>query len=71
LISGIHQEGNSGQCSHREVVLLRLGIRYCRGKDGVGHNLMKYHNQQKPHTASGGISPDAAEEKLKTVSGIS
>tara|TARA_R110001592_G_scaffold354995_4_gene655134 strand:+ start:223 stop:363 length:141 start_codon:yes stop_codon:yes gene_type:complete len=30
-----------------------------------------YYNQQRPHTANGGISPLAAEEKLNTVSGIS
>ena len=37
----------------------------------VAHYLMDYHNRQRPHTFNNGISPVAAEEKLKTLSGIS
>jgi len=37
----------------------------------IGRYLMGFYNQQRPHTANDGISPHAAEEKLKTVSGIS
>ena len=40
-------------------------------KVDIGRYLMGYYNQQRPHRANGGISPQAAEEKLKTVSGIS
>jgi len=32
---------------------------------------MGFYNRQRPHAANGGVSPHAAEEKLKTVSGIS
>lgn len=37
----------------------------------IGCYLMDYYNQQRPHRANGGISPQVAEEKLKTVPGIS
>jgi putative transposase len=40
-------------------------------KKDVGSYLMDYYNQQRPHTFNGGISPVAAEEKLKIMSGIS
>ncbi|WP_432695585.1 IS3 family transposase [Marinobacterium sp. YM272] len=40
-------------------------------KMDMGRYLMDYYNRQRPHRANGGISPVAAEEKLKTVSGIS
>ncbi|WP_036234572.1 integrase core domain-containing protein, partial [Marinobacterium litorale] len=40
-------------------------------KMDIGRYLMDYYNRQRPHRANGGISPLAAEEKLKTVSGIS
>jgi putative transposase len=40
-------------------------------KMDIGQYLMGYYNQQRPHRANGGISPQAAEEKLKTMSGIS
>ena len=40
-------------------------------KMDIGRYLMGFYNQQRPHTANDGISPHAAEEKLKTVSGIS
>lgn len=40
-------------------------------KMDVGHYLMGYYNPKRPHQLNGGISPQAAEEKLKTVSGIS
>ncbi len=33
--------------------------------------LMGYYNDQRPHTFNGGVSPMAAEEKLKILSGIS
>ena len=33
--------------------------------------LMGYYNQERPHAFNGGIAPVVAEEKLKTVSGIS
>jgi len=39
-------------------------------KDVAGY-LMDYYNRQRPHTFNGGISPVMAEEKLKTLSGIS
>lgn len=40
-------------------------------KMDIGRYLMDYYNRQRPDQANGGISPLAAEEKLKTVSGIS
>ncbi|WP_153633449.1 integrase core domain-containing protein, partial [Marinobacter salsuginis] len=40
-------------------------------KKDVGGYLMDYYNQQRPHTFNGGISPVAAEENLKILSGIS
>ncbi len=40
-------------------------------KIDISRYLMGFYNQQRPHAANGGISPHAAEEKLKTVSGIS
>jgi len=39
-------------------------------KDICGY-LMGSYNRQRPHTFNGGISPVAAEENLKTLSGIS
>lgn len=35
------------------------------------HYLVVYYNQKRPHTFNGGLTPAIAEEKLKTVSGIS
>ena len=40
-------------------------------KMDIGSYLMGYYNQRRPHQLHGGVSPQAAEEKLKTVSGIS
>jgi putative transposase len=40
-------------------------------KKGGGGYLMGYYNRQRPHTCNDGISPVAAEEKLKRLSGIS
>ena len=40
-------------------------------KRDVGGYLMDYYNRQRPHTFNGGISPVAAEENLKILSGIS
>lgn len=40
-------------------------------KRDVAEYLMGYYNQQRPHVFNSGISPMAAEEKLKTLSGIS
>ncbi|WP_349342704.1 IS3 family transposase [Marinobacter sp. MMG032] len=40
-------------------------------KKDVGGYLMDYYNRQRPHTFNGGISPVAAEENLKILSGIS
>lgn len=37
----------------------------------VADYLMSYYNEQRPHTFNGGVSPVAAEEKLKILSGIS
>jgi len=37
-------------------------------KMDIGRYLMGFYNQQRPHSVSDGISPHAAEEKLKTVS---
>jgi len=37
----------------------------------IGRYLMGFYNQQRPHAANDEISPHAAEEKIKTVSGIS
>ena len=42
-----------------------------KAKMDIGRYLMGFYNQQRPHTANDGTSPHAAEEKLKTVSGIS
>jgi len=40
-------------------------------KRDIGYYLMSYYNQQRPHAFNGGLSPVAAEEKLKILSGIS
>ncbi|WP_372966723.1 IS3 family transposase [Marinobacter sp.] len=40
-------------------------------KKDVGGYLMDYYNRQRPHTFNDGISPVAAEENLKILSGIS
>jgi len=40
-------------------------------KKDVGSYLMDYYNRQRPHTFNDGVLPMAAEEKLKTLSGIS
>jgi putative transposase len=40
-------------------------------KKDVGGYLMGYYNRQRPHTFNDGISPVAAEENLKILSGIS
>ena len=40
-------------------------------KQDIAEYLMGYYNQQRPHVFNGGISPMAAEEKLKTLSEIS
>lgn len=37
----------------------------------VSSYLMGYYNQERPHTFKGATAPVAAEEKLKTVSGMS
>ena len=37
----------------------------------VGGYLMDYYNRQRPHAFNDGISPVAAEENLKVLSGIS
>ena len=37
----------------------------------ISSYLMGYYNQERPHAFNGGIAPVVAEEKLKTVSGIS
>lgn len=47
----------------------KLGYRsVSEARMDVGQNLMSYYNQIRPHQFNGGISPQAAEEKLKTVS---
>lgn len=40
-------------------------------RQDVSYYLMVHYNQQRPHTFNGGLAPKVAEEKLKTVSGIS
>ncbi|MDP2607903.1 IS3 family transposase, partial [Oceanobacter sp. 2_MG-2023] len=40
-------------------------------KKDVGGYLMDYYNRQRPHTFNDGISPVAAEENFKILSGIS
>ncbi|MDF0752763.1 IS3 family transposase [Marinobacter sp. 71-i] len=40
-------------------------------KKDVGGYLMEYYNRQRPHAFNDGISPVAAEENLKILSGIS
>lgn len=42
-----------------------------RGQKDVGGYLMNYYNRQRPHAFNDGISPVAAEENLKVLSGIS
>lgn len=37
----------------------------------IGHYLMGYYNQRRPHTANGEIAPVVAEEKFNILSGIS
>jgi putative transposase len=49
-----------------------LGYRnLTEAKKDVGGYLMDYYNRQRPHTFNDGISPVAAEENLKILSGIS
>jgi putative transposase len=49
-----------------------LGYQNLTGaKKDVGSYLIDYYNRQRPHTFSDGISPVAAEENLKILSGIS
>jgi len=49
-----------------------LGYRNLRdAQKDVGSYLMDYYNRQRPHVFNGGISPVAAEENLKILSGIS
>ncbi|MEE2730543.1 MAG: IS3 family transposase, partial [Pseudomonadota bacterium] len=40
-------------------------------KRDIGSYLMDYYNRQRPHAFNGGVPPVTAEEKLKTLSGIS
>ena len=42
-----------------------------KAQKDVGSYLMGYHNRQRPHAFNGGISPVAAEENHKILSGIS
>ncbi|MDR9426465.1 MAG: IS3 family transposase, partial [Marinobacter sp.] len=50
----------------------RLGYRnLSEARRDISGYLMSYYNQQRPHAFNGGISPVAAEEKLKILSGIS
>lgn len=44
---------------------------FTEAKMDIGLYLMGYYNQRRPHQLHGGISPQAAEEKLKNMSGIS
>jgi putative transposase len=37
----------------------------------IGDYLMRYYNWQRPHSKNDGLAPAAAEEKLKSMSGIS
>ena len=49
-----------------------LGYRnLAEAKKDVGKYLMGYYNRERPHAFNGGISPVAAEENLKILSGIS
>ncbi|MDO6748640.1 IS3 family transposase, partial [Gilvimarinus sp. 1_MG-2023] len=49
-----------------------LGYRnLAEAKKDVGGYLMDYYNRQRPHTFNDGISPVAAEENFKILSGIS
>ena len=49
----------------------RLGYHsIIEAKMDIGLYLMNYYNQIRPHQFNGGISPEAAENKLKTVSSI-
>ncbi len=40
-------------------------------KIDIGRYLMHYDNRQRSYSANAGLSPHAAEQKLKTVSSIS
>lgn len=44
---------------------------FTEAKLDIGLYLMGYYNQRRPHRLNDGISPQAAEEKLKILSGIS
>lgn len=49
-----------------------LGYRsLVEAKMDIGHYLMDYYNRRRPHTANSGLTPDAAENELKKLSGIS
>lgn len=49
----------------------RLGYdSLAEAKMDVGRYLMDYYNRRRPHTANGGLSPEAAEQKLKILSGF-
>ncbi|SFI14999.1 Integrase core domain [Modicisalibacter xianhensis] len=43
----------------------------CAARKDIGEYLMGYYNRQRPHAFNAGIPPALAEEKLKTLSGIS
>lgn len=68
-----------GQCSNGKAIqklktewVPDLGQRsLAEAKMDIGSYFMGDYNQMRPHQLHGGISPQAAEEKLKTVSGIS
>jgi len=40
-------------------------------KKDIGDYLMGYYNHHRPHSYNGGIAPAVAEEKPKSLSGIS
>jgi len=49
-----------------------LGYRsHIEAKRDIGSYLMDYYNRQRPHAFNDGMPPVVAEEKLKTLSGIS
>ena len=56
--------------SYKSEWMPRLGYRVNHeAKMDVGHYLMDYYNNRRPHSYNNGLSPAAAENKLNLLSG--
>lgn len=80
MVQSMSRRGNCWDNAPMERLFLSLKSEWvpdtwyrslAEAKMDIGRYLTGFYNQQRPHTANDGISPQAAEEKLKTVSGIS